>query len=71
MSASAYTHTHGGYTMRDFISYLWWRITHRGPGLSVDEPIPYAIPATSHGFYATLKHSQLVPYGRGSEFISG
>ena len=29
--------------MFDFLSYLWWRIAHRGPGLPVDEAIPYAV----------------------------
>jgi hypothetical protein len=27
--------------MLDFLSYLWWRVTRRGPGLSPDDPIPY------------------------------
>jgi len=61
--------------MLDFLSYLLWRISHRGPGLPVDEAIPYAVPirgirGTSPGFFTILKDSQLIPYGRGSEFIS-
>ena len=28
-------------TMLDFLSYLWWRITHPGPGLSPTDPVPY------------------------------
>ena len=27
--------------MLDFLSYLWWRITHPGPGLSPTDPVPY------------------------------
>jgi len=27
--------------MLDFLSYLWWRVTRRGPGLDPEEPIPY------------------------------
>ena len=60
--------------MRDYLSFILWRISHRGPGLPVDQPIPYALPihairGTSPGFYTILKDSQLIPYGRGSEFI--
>ena len=27
--------------MLDFLSYLWWRATHPGPGLSPTDPVPY------------------------------
>ena len=59
--------------MLDYLSYLWWRITHRGPGLPVDEPIPYKLTANGYwhngaGFVAS---SEPIRYGRGSEFISG
>ena len=32
--------------MLDFLSYLWWRVTRRAPGLDPDAPIPY-IPTSS------------------------
>ena len=59
--------------MRDFLSYIWWRITHRGPGLSVDEPIPYKLTANGywHNGAGFFTGSELIPYGRGSKFISG
>ena len=33
--------------MLDFLSYLWWRATRRGPGLDPDAPIPYTLADSS------------------------
>ena len=64
--------------MREFLSYLWWRITRRGPGLPVNEPIPYTPTASGILEYGNLmdltvraNRSFAIRYGRGSEFISG
>ena len=59
--------------MLDYLSYLWWRITHRGPGLPVDEPRPYKLTADGYWYRGAglFTCSELIPYGRGSEFISG